>query len=597
MLPNLGALSLRAPPAPTGEFMALDKKDDTKTYNAFPAKEDEVLPKGREHDAAGATFRLRLGRGADSEYAWYEAQDLARYVHEALWMGTWPHELKTIVKMLPSDVQQLLNCPMLPWDEYRPTLRFFPGTTEYEKGLMRERVKEAYADLMLALQPYAVRPGDETPADKSGPVTANILRLVGRIKDATLGYAWASLESRNEAVDDTSGGPGPGGSQEGMEDGDLSTEQLNERLEAALETGDGFEMRALLQSGADPNTSTVFTEQTVAHWAAYWNDLETLRSAIAHDCNLSLRNVNGETPLMIASQRGNAGIVEEMALSALPTLGLNLEDSNGMTALMVASRNKHQSVVNALLRARADATIQSSTNGYTALHYAAEIASAAIIHELLNYEGAGVDPNAQTFWNEYAPLHLVDEDRYKLAPSEAIDALINGGAEIDRRDGRSRTALHYAAYANKVALATYLLNRRADPNARTRKGTTPLHFAVGLGGKGLELVLLLMRKRADKTVKNKDGHSPVDVAKNYTNDRVRSTVLWALGEEGHAPPTGAWTFTEDGNVASGNGQEARLQRAVETWAAYRRAHPDNVGVREEYQGAVAALRTYREIQS
>jgi len=55
----------------------------------------------------------------------------------------------------------------------------------------------------------------------------------------------------------------------------------------------------------------------------------------------------------------------------------------------------------------------------------------------------------------------------------------------------SFTALHRAAYNDDAALVAFLLERRADADARTRAGQTPLHIAVQLDHPAIVVLLLV----------------------------------------------------------------------------------------------------------
>ena len=55
--------------------------------------------------------------------------------------------------------------------------------------------------------------------------------------------------------------------------------------------------------------------------------------------------------------------------------------------------------------------------------------------------------------------------------------LLKNGAEVDAKDIKDYTPLFYAAKANGIEASYYLLEGRADPNARAINGKTPLFKA------------------------------------------------------------------------------------------------------------------------
>jgi hypothetical protein len=63
-----------------------------------------------------------------------------------------------------------------------------------------------------------------------------------------------------------------------------------------------------------------------------------------------------------------------------------------------------------------------------------------------------------------------------------LETLLDRREEIDQKGGPyGCTALGWAALSNDVALAKLFLSRKADPNARARKGSCPLHMAAWNG--------------------------------------------------------------------------------------------------------------------
>jgi ankyrin repeat protein len=92
---------------------------------------------------------------------------------------------------------------------------------------------------------------------------------------------------------------------------------------------------------------------------------------------------------------------------------------------------------------------------------------------------------------------------------EAMTALIDAGADVNARNERKATALHWAVHdAAKLKL---LLTRGADVNAKTVDMRTPLHSAAGMPA-GAPLVRVLLEGGADPNARLIPGQTPLFAA-------------------------------------------------------------------------------------
>jgi ankyrin repeat protein len=80
------------------------------------------------------------------------------------------------------------------------------------------------------------------------------------------------------------------------------------------------------------------------------------------------------------------------------------------------------------------------------------------------------------------------------------------GADVNMRDSKGATALHYAAAEGKLSAAILLLKHGADVDLADNSGNTPLHWAVWSGN--LPIVEELERSGADFYRSNTHGTSP-----------------------------------------------------------------------------------------
>jgi len=64
------------------------------------------------------------------------------------------------------------------------------------------------------------------------------------------------------------------------------------------------------------------------------------------------------------------------------------------------------------------------------------------------------------------------------------------------------TPLHYAAWNGHLSVVEYLVNQKADINAKNKNNWTPLHYAAQNGH--LSVVEYLVNQKADINAKNSD---------------------------------------------------------------------------------------------
>ncbi|KAG2949180.1 hypothetical protein PC118_g25374 [Phytophthora cactorum] len=86
--------------------------------------------------------------------------------------------------------------------------------------------------------------------------------------------------------------------------------------------------------------------------------------------------------------------------------------------------------------------------------------------------------------NRRTPLHWAAIS----GSSEAVDALLEGGADPNFQDVRGRSPLHWAAKLNKLEVVRSLLRANADPNLADGEFMTPLMCAASALDASRELV-------------------------------------------------------------------------------------------------------------
>jgi ankyrin repeat protein len=111
---------------------------------------------------------------------------------------------------------------------------------------------------------------------------------------------------------------------------------------------------------------------------------------------------------------------------------------------------------------------------------------------------------------------------------EMVKKILATRPDPDVRDDLGGTALHDAVFQDNLEVIRLLLDYGFDINATVpSSGYTPLHYCVWAGN--LPALNLLLRYKADRTIKAKDGLTPLEKA---TRDGKREFILALMRQPG-----------------------------------------------------------------
>ena len=230
--------------------------------------------------------------------------------------------------------------------------------------------------------------------------------------------------------------------------------------------------------------------------------MKTIRGNIVLFFVLILMAVNhaGAQDIYLAVANGDMLQVKEI-LEENPDL-LNARNENELTPLNLACERGQAGIVDFLLKNGADPYLGDRENSMP-IHLAAVSGSLEAIDLLLDQ---GVDIDIQDE-NGMTPLLFAISRR-----NWAADHLIENGADIKLRSNNGWSPIHLSIVTRNNELAVKLIEQGAQVNVSLESGATPLHSAVSFGN--TDLVKLLVEHGADIFAENIHGDQPMGWALN-----------------------------------------------------------------------------------
>jgi ankyrin repeat protein len=217
---------------------------------------------------------------------------------------------------------------------------------------------------------------------------------------------------------------------------------------------------------------------------------------------------SGYTPLQVACLNGYHDMAEKLL-----ELGATVDkkNRNHSTALHLASKGGSLQCAQLLIQNGAD--VQAcDLSGASPMHLACSSGHLDIVRELLSYGGS---PNLRDATGA-TPIH----DAASQGNVQMVELLFKqSGVEIEVTTNDGFTPLLVAASRGHVKVATTLLERGADPNAKNVLGQTPLHVAAFIGN--VPMIELLHKHGADISAINRQNFTALHYA-------VRSGILQAV---------------------------------------------------------------------
>ena len=139
------------------------------------------------------------------------------------------------------------------------------------------------------------------------------------------------------------------------------------RVADAAMGGDAATVKTLLKQGADVNAAQG-DGMTALHWAARQGDVELGQMLVYAGANVrAVTRIGGFTPLLMASERGYAGVIDVLLKAGADP---KTATSSGTTPLMFAAASGQTDAVKLLLDKGVDVNAAESARGETPLMFA-----------------------------------------------------------------------------------------------------------------------------------------------------------------------------------------------------------------------------------
>ena len=283
----------------------------------------------------------------------------------------------------------------------------------------------------------------------------------------------------------------------------------------AAKARDAGAVKSLLKSGADVNAAQG-DGMTALHWAATNGDAALAQMLLSAGANIrATTRLGGITALHIASQSGHAQVVAALIAAGSDPNGAT---STGATALMLAARSGNSDTVTRLVETGADIDAKEKGFGQTALMIAAGLDRADVVRLLI---ARGADWKAASSVADLKALSSPMEDgsgRPQAAPAAgrvdvpgvtrgyryneligtqggltalhfaarqgslaATRALVEGGVDVNLQSpGDKASPLLVALINGHFDLASFLLDRGANPNLLSDAGVAPLYAVLNV---------------------------------------------------------------------------------------------------------------------
>lgn len=239
---------------------------------------------------------------------------------------------------------------------------------------------------------------------------------------------------------------------------------------------------------------------------AIQNDYPSIITKVVETAKINTLNVNGDTYLL-QWLKGNEVLQECVKeLLKIPDVDISIQDRDGNTALHLAVARGYVDIVDTLLEKGADITIQNGRS-LTPLFVAVNVQKTDLVKKLIE-KGADVNTIDPISGNSLLIVAIINNDIRTL--EALLEPKVQGKpvADINAKNTNGTTALLSAVERGAQPLIIeLLLEAGADVNVKNLKGMSPIHYAVDTGN--VAAVSILLSYGADVNTFTETGLTPL----------------------------------------------------------------------------------------
>ena len=287
---------------------------------------------------------------------------------------------------------------------------------------------------------------------------------------------------------------------------------------------------------------------TALHYSCRYGHVDIVRTLVMHKANVNAKTNSGDTPLTLAARNKHDNVVHALlsdsqclvdakgqdgytALQYSCRYGhvdivkalvkhkanVNSRTDRGDTPLTLATRNKHDNVLHALLSDSQCLVDAKGQDGYTALQYSCRYGLVDIVKALVKHKA---NVNSRTYSGD-TPLTLAAKYKH----DNVVHVLLSDSqCRVDAKGQNGYTALHYSCRYGHVDRVSTLVNHKANVNARTESGDTPLTLASRHEHDNV-VHALLSDSQCQVDAKGQDGYTALHYSCHFGCHHIVETLV------------------------------------------------------------------------